>query len=489
MLIVFVPFLVKGQVESDATYEKIDVVPSNIKIGNSHKSVYLRLASDMTVSPSYKIPYNTGFTITASFANYGDEAFIGDFAIVVLDGDSIRFVQAYTSSSPGLPPYGQWSDINFTTAGIPALTIGTYEARLIYKLNGQSSWFYVDDYIYDNAAIEITCGTGKLDINIISIDTVIVQGGNLNMSFEYKNNTICPLNIMTYCYLEDDYSYRRIYSDTNIITLHPNNSHAAVCKIKNIDYAPSDEHRLVVVSYLIGSGITLWSGYRYIEVILEPDKYEPNNTMETSAELTVNFSNNTANVTTEGSNIHNVNDKDFYKVVLPAGYDYTIMSRVHDSKNSGDGKTYTCDVEFATCTVGTFWSQKFDVQADNITGFKGGTLSFQVTPKAYQTGGTYLLELAITRTANGEQSVNEFSKGNEVKICPNPVADFAEISFGEASQIDQIYLFDMLGKLLKIIPVTNRNMQIDMRDIPSGVYVLQLKTTNFTTGHQKIVKQ
>ena len=79
----------------------------------------------------------------------------------------------------------------------------------------------------------------------------------------------------------------------------------------------------------------------YINVVsaaLQPDKYEPNNTLATAYTLPITWSNNAANPNTVGSNINVATDIDYYKINLAAGYDYTITARVDNSKSSANGK-------------------------------------------------------------------------------------------------------------------------------------------------------
>jgi hypothetical protein len=129
------------------------------------------------------------------------------------------------------------------------------------------------------------------------------------------------------------------------------------------------------------------------------DACEYNNTEANACNLAVNFSGNSTTVNTSGSDFHTSGDVDYYKIVLPSGYNYNITPRLHDSYASSNGQTYTVDAKFAYKSANDPWSDTYDSQAGLFTVFNGGTLYFKAEP--YTTGnmGTYLLEINITRTA------------------------------------------------------------------------------------------
>ncbi len=128
---------------------------------------------------------------------------------------------------------------------------------------------------------------------------------------------------------------------------------------------------------------------------IPPDSYEFNNSETQAYLLSPNFSGNTAVLKTANATIHNSTDQDYFKIDLPAGYDYTLSSRVHDSYSSTDGSSYTCNVQYA-CKTGA-WSSDFDTQAPAFSVNDGGTVLFRV--KAKNTGGlgSYGLEITISR--------------------------------------------------------------------------------------------
>ena len=146
-------------------------------------------------------------------------------------------------------------------------------------------------------------------------------------------------------------------------------------------------------SYLNPKQITI------VQPPLQADIYEPNDNQFTAYNLNMSFIGDSARITTDGSNLHLGSDQDYYKVVLPEGYNYTITARLHDSFNSGNGKSYTVDATF-NYSDGGLWSDSYDDIMPNAILLKGGgTVTFGISPFFTGQTGTYLFDLNIKRTS------------------------------------------------------------------------------------------
>ena len=140
-------------------------------------------------------------------------------------------------------------------------------------------------------------------------------------------------------------------------------------------------------------------------VVLPADRFEPNNTLEQASSLPVSFVNNTAVVVTTGSNFHNDADKDYYKINLPQGYNYSMFAQVYDLFNSDDACVCSVDANFAVSTNGIDWSDEYDdVMQGNIIIRNSGTVYFRVAPFFEGEVGYYQLEVNIERKQAGENS-------------------------------------------------------------------------------------
>lgn len=100
---------------------------------------------------------------------------------------------------------------------------------------------------------------------------------------------------------------------------------------------------------------------------------------------------------------------------------------------------------------------------------------------ASRNGGT-LLKLVDPLSVNDNQL-------NKSTIYPNPVNDVLTIQNNHLQDIRQIELFDMSGKSIQI--VSNRldnEILIDTKSLNSGIYLLQISTSNGLENH-KIIKK
>jgi hypothetical protein len=87
-------------------------------------------------------------------------------------------------------------------------------------------------------------------------------------------------------------------------------------------------------------------------------------------------------------------------------------------------------------------------------------------------------------------SISEISSDLQISIYPNPATGTLNISLPE-NQKSQIQIFNAMGMLLKEIelslPITIRTTQINISDLPDGLYFIQLKNNSQKT--QKFIKQ
>ncbi len=64
-------------------------------------------------------------------------------------------------------------------------------------------------------------------------------------------------------------------------------------------------------------------------------------------------------------------------------------------------------------------------------------------------------------------------KGNNLNIFPNPANEVLNVSLDYSSfQESCIKLYDLMGKAVSIVPISHKNTQINIKELPSGVYIL-----------------
>ena len=135
---------------------------------------------------------------------------------------------------------------------------------------------------------------------------------------------------------------------------------------------------------------------------VDPDIYEPNNTASTAYNLgTVNTNDASFAV---NANFHLSTDNDYYKIILPSGYSYTINANLLDSYNDN---SFTADAKFATSENGATWSSDYGVYMPALTMNDGGVLYFHVLPYTDHEIGTYQLQIAVTRTGGVDPDMYE----------------------------------------------------------------------------------
>ena len=140
---------------------------------------------------------------------------------------------------------------------------------------------------------------------------------------------------------------------------------------------------------------------------------------------------------------------------------------MNDSYNSNNGIYYTVDAQFAYSTDGRNWSEFFDDETSSISVSGGSTLYFCVKPYFEGKMGTYLLNIGITVGVG----IDEF---DETSVCvyPNPVKGCLNVNCGESNRI---CLYNALGVLFKSLDTEGKDsVQLDMSDLPSGTYFLQV---------------
>ena len=177
-------------------------------------------------------------------------------------------------------------------------------------------------------------------------------------------------------------------------------------------------------------------------------------------------------------------DNDYYKFVittggtatitlttLPADYDLVLYSSNGTTQLaiSQNGST-TSETITRTYTAGTYYARVFGYNnANNAT-------------------NCYTLKVQLGTASLVEESM-EITKGGVLKIYPNPVIDYLNISvLGNVESKSALNIFDAKGVWVRTINMTNNLQRINVAGLPKGVYLIKL---NNGEGNQssKFVKQ
>jgi len=209
----------------------------------------------------------------------------------------------------------------------------------------------------------------------------------------------------------------------------------------------------------------------------EPDPYEDNDSEADAYNLSFFWTLNTADFYINGTNIHDLGDKDHFNITLPQGYDYEVYVRMHDSYNNATGGLYSNDVIFKV-NDGTGWGDFYDdvemPMAFISAAIQDADLKFMVSSFFDEYFGTYDVQVTVTRTPNGIVAIPESGTG-DISVYPNPAIDHFTIQQGSAA-ITGIGLFSMTGQLVRTVDTDPRDahIRISTDGLATGTYLLRM---------------
>ncbi len=472
-----------------------------IKPPSGVETLDMKLYNDVTPSSS-SIAYGQGFNVKTNILNDGAYDFNGDYCAAIFDNNKnfIDYVEIKTGWSLQ-SGYVYVDDITFSTGGLLSMLPGPYYIGIFYRVTGEN-WVIVADGSYSNMIQMTVTNANDIELNsamIVTPGTTLAQGDpasvNLNIIntgsstfygtysvdlYDLEGSWVEEIEMITESSgLPAGYTYLSPYLtfNTSAITSDPGTYLLAVQHIPSLG-----DWELTGSSY--------YQNPIFITVTaptVVADIYEPNDTEPSAYNLPVSFSGSTATKLTTGSNSHTGSDHDYYGINLPAGYNYSITARAHDSYNSGNGQTYTNDVLWSFSTGG-LWSKTFDdVTSSNIIVPNGGNVKFHVAPYFEGEIGTYLLDIQILRTA--ATGVNDPLTDNMFRVFPNPAAENIYVINDQDIPVHSISVIDITGQKIKTISSfeNTREISIPVQDLANGSYILTIQSDNKII-HRKFIK-
>lgn len=458
--------------------------------GSGNQTYNLDITSDVSASSS-NINYGAAFSISCNITNKGTNTFNGDYCSAVFDNNNnfVDYVSTITGTSlPGGYTYS--SNLVFSSTGNFSFLPGAYNVYIFYRPTG-GNWKQIHAsglFTWEHAAINFKNASSiEMYTDITPNPTTFVKGQPATVSLNLTNKSSTTFLGQFQVNL---YSLDGLFVET-IGTLNENSGLAynyiytnpLTFSSSSIAANPGTYILAVVFKSNTASSFSLVGSTNYqnpIKIIVaDPpylaDNYEPNNNLNQSFSLPLTFSNNTAVKATLGSNCHVGDDFDYYKIVLPIGYKYTLNARLQDSYSSNNGQTYSLDAQFTYSTDATNWSESYDhVMPNNITINNGGTIYFFASPYFIGQTGSYLFDLSVTRAPY--TGINETEISNGIKLYPNPAKDITNIDLRDFTRnVSQIKILNLQGQLVKMIddPKNQEIIQIDLKDISDGIYFVQ----------------
>ncbi len=448
-------------------------------------------ALDISQNP---IDFNQPFELYASIGNYGNSTVSGTFAALLYDeaGNQIATINPQDASIQG----GFFEEFTFSTAGLTAIP-GNYTIGVYFKENN-TDWRLINPGDFINPGGVSIEGTNN-DIRVYSEINVnpnpIELGSPFSITVDIANfasNGTFTGNISMDLYtLDGDYIAELDVESANLPAQTFN-----TFTFQNSGFTQLEPGTYLLVAWnqptgqnwnIIGSTDEFRNPV-YVNVAtqgIQPDAYE-NNDSSSEAYLAVpNFSGNSGTFTTQGTNIHDSDDQDYFKIDLPAGSEYVISAEVKDSYNSGN--TYTNDMLFAYKINNGEWSNTFDSSMPNLTLSNGETIYFACASYFVGKTGTYQFIAEVNGEAFTSNNFIEFN--NEIELYPNPTEKDIILE-NIPKEATKITLFSIEGKLIIQQKMTNSSTLINLSNQSSGVYFIQFENNEGEIiAREKVVKQ
>lgn len=449
----------------------------------------LELNDDVEAS-SNTIFYGQAFDITTNILNDGTNSFSGDFCAAIFDANSNFIDYVEINSGLSLPSgYTYNNGITFSTTGMFNLLPGSYTIGIYYRPTG-GNWIMVeDDWFYSNYEQITVVNPNDLELNsdiVVANGTTVTQGQSLSVNLNILNDGsstfIGDYSVDLYSLNGDWIEEIGIFSEQN--GLPSGYTYNSPINFSSNSITAEPGTYLLAATYLESGGNWQLVGssnhQNPIQIIvdapeLQPDPYEQNDFEGQAYSVPISFVNNTADLITNGANIHFIEDYDFYKLELPSGYDYAINCRTHDSYNSGNGQTYTNDVLWSYSIAGN-WSPVYDdIMASNISVWNGGTVIFKVAPYFQGQTGTYEMDFSITRSPS--TGIDDLA-AIDMEIFPNPARNVLNVQFSGVQKVEEARILDSKGQLVRLVKfsTTKESIALNLDGISAGVYFISIRT-------------
>lgn len=458
--------------------------------------------SDFYFSTGNVLYSNRSVTVNVDLLNSGTSTFTGDVAVIIedLQGNTVQLIEQKSLANGLQSNYHYTNGLDFT--GNVTVSAGEYFITLLYKNPGATGWYYAGSSEYGNP-VRITVSNPPapdiyeqnntvsaayaLPTNFIN-DTCVIYttGSNIHIStdmdyykvvlpagYSYEFGTfLLDWDYNEYQYPADCMLAMAVNSTSNWSENYDSDegpegslSNGGTVYFKVIPYTDSE----ILGDYMLGIAI--------IRHIL-PDQYESNNTVGSAYNLaTVNTNSKTIDV---NADFHISSDIDYYKIALPAGYNYTVNAAIYGNASN---PSYTANARFATKLNEGNWSNYYSSTMPTLSVNNGGTLYFRVIPNTSNDIGTYQLHITVSRT--NLVGISDFEQ--ELTLYPNPTDGFVNITNAGTIHISKIDIFNTNGQLVKSTKEDFTTIYVS--DLPEGLYFIRMQTEDGIINRKLIIQR
>lgn len=481
----------------------------------------MKLNSAISITQGTTLTKGQPINVNLNVVNRGNSTFYGQFEVNLynLDGSFAQSVGVVTESS-GLPvgytynaPYLSFSNSSVT------IEPGTYLLALHHKPTGSSreltgtgsflnpikvtvklSSIPPDQYEVNDQKSQAYNFTASFSGNVSTVKTT---GSTIHTGSDndfYAVNLASGYNYSISARLHDSYSSGNgntytvdalfSYSEDGIIW---SDAYDDVMS-GSVSVANGGKVYFQVAPYFAGEKGTylLDITITRAKIVLNPDIYENNNTVNLSYSLPISFNGGVTLVKTTGSNIHESTDIDYYMMYLESGFDYTINPTLYDKNFVLTGDSFSLDAQFYFSTDKINWSNAIDDSyIGNIQVQNGDDIYFRVIPKNSGEIGSYLLDCIVSRSANNVGQ-DEIELGESILVFPNPTSDVVNIHWGDqVKDVKSITILNNQGQVIikKYVESSSIQEEFNLGGVSEGLYFVNIELGSGTlTRKVNIVK-
>lgn len=348
------------------------------------------------------------------------------------------------------------------------------------------------DFTYSQQAlfgVEPTVLVINSNYTLTPNSTTIQHGVRPTFGVSYKNRTSSAFNGQVQLVLLDNHGMvAQVIGQASSVSVNAGNianlSFTDVITVAPGDYQLVLQYKASNATVWTNAGIGNAANLLNVTVVLDPDSYEDNDMANNAYVFTPNFTNNQATVNTTGSNFHVGDSYDHYRINLPSGYRYTVNMRAQDAADCDNNQIYTVDVTFRISKNGGSWGAVADTIAPTFELEDGGPIVYKVMPKVANGFGTYMIATQITRTPN--TGIDE-EEAESIKVFPNPCNNILQVQCPLANA--RLTLYDMYGKMVLSAAANGEVSSMDISELASGLYLLNVSQDNRIVKSVKVVRQ
>ena len=440
------------------------------------------LYSDITVPTIYQL---NEIRIELKIYNLGSD-FYGDLGAALFDedGEFVEFIETFSlAESPLLK--GKVYNIRFDSEGLSVYP-GTYYIGIYYKPVG-GNWNLLpeipDGGVSNFIEVEVLSPFGDSDIKLydsirvspdplitgqqVSVTGVIGNWASSNYSGEFgaglftlQGDVVQTIEVVDANALGAGYYDTYKFSNSSV-DVEPG---SYLVGLVHFPAGTDDQEVIAPFNYVNPIRVNVTVPH------LGPDDFENNDEVSNAYQFDVNFEDDYTGFYTIGTSIHSDVDQDYFMIDLPSGYTYTILARAHDNYSSELDETFTGDVIWAHSDNGE-WSEMYD---DEMTApykiYNGGEIYFGIIPYFEGQTGSYSFSIEIFRKIY--TGTDDIAKIEKLNVFPNPVR--TQLNVESAQLIDSYRLFDNSGRKVLSKEVSDKNFNINVANLNSGLYFLKL---------------